>query len=237
MLSNCKRILILLALGSSVGSGAQNFKTSEPVQNFYFIETNGRPLLINSQYNTDGSPFYYEEYAWADLISMNGQSYNGILVKFNISEKQIQFINPAGTEMIAGVPIKKIRLLNVIREDGSVENITLESDTGALNDPAGNVYQVLDSGKISLVKKIDISYSDEKPYGQASVTRHFTRKESDYIILPGGEYKKLEKNKSFITEALKDKEKQVAVFIETNNIKCKSTKDFQKIISYYNSLN
>ena len=95
---------------------------------------------------------------------------------------------------------------------------------------------MLDSGKVSLLKKISITYRDEKKYGEAVITRHFDRKEIEYLRQANGEYVKLDKSRSFILTALSDKRERIENYITNNNIKCKSAKDFQLIVMYYNSL-
>ena len=112
----------------------------------------------------------------------------------------------------------------------------LISKTGSVNEANATIYEVLDSGKISLLKQVDITFRDEKKYSEAVITRHFDRKETDFLLLPNGEYKKLEKNRSFISGVMVDKLKEIDAYITSHNLKCKSTKDFQQIVNYYNSL-
>lgn len=215
---------------------AQQFKFFEPVQNFYFVESNGRPLNLETAYKPEGSPFFYSDYVRAEVLTMEGVAYKDVKLKFNVTERQIQYMSPKGNEMIVGLPIKSIRLLGIKRDEGSIEDVLLQTDKGALNSTEGAVFQVLDSGKIGLYRKIEINWRDEKKLYEASTTRHFERREIDYLVLPDSSYKKIEKNRAFITEVLKDKSKEIVQYIDSNKIKCKSGKDFREIIAYYNSL-
>lgn len=205
-------------------------------QDFYPIDANGRPFQFDTRYKMDGSPFFYGEYAQARIVTLDGKVFEEIPVKFNVAEKQVQYQKLDGTEMVALIAIKSIYFSSLQLEDGSFINAWLTSDKGAINEPASVIYQIIDSGKVSLAKKIDISYHDEKKYGEATVTRQFDRKETPYVILPTGEYRKIEKGSSFFIEILKDKQKQVSAFIDNKDLKCKSMQDYRQVISYYNTL-
>jgi hypothetical protein len=204
-------------------------------QNPFMNDANGRPLFWGSSYVADGSPYFNEEYNWAEIITLEGKVYKDIRVKFNVMDRVVQYLAEDGKEMIATLPIKSIRF-PVIPSPEGLNNTLLWNPQGALNTPAAPVYEVLDSGRISFFKKIDITYRDEKKYSEAVITRHFDRKESYYFLLPDGTMTKLDKSRSFITDLLKDKKTEVDTYIDANKIKCKTVKDMQLIIKYYNSL-
>ena len=206
-------------------------------QNPFMKDANGMPLYWGSTYRAEGSPYFHNEYNWAEITTANGTVYTDVRVKFNLVERKVQYMADDGTEMLATTEIRSIRFPVLIGEDGSKNSVTLISKTGIINNEDAMIYQVLDSGKISLLRKVDITFRDEKKYSEAVITRHFERKETEFLLLPNGEYKKLEKSRSFISGVMVDKLKEIDSFISSNNLKCKSTKDFQQIVNYYNSLN
>ena len=205
-------------------------------ENPFMIDANGKPLFWGSQYVADGSPYFHDEYNWAEITTVNGKVYKDIRVKFNVLERQIQYLHDDGKEMVTTMPIKSIHFPAISGENNVLVNVLLQSGDGAMNTASSTIYQVLEPGKVSLARKIDITSRDEKKYGEAVITRHFERKETDHVLLANGEAVKLEKNRSFISDLLKDKKTEIDAYISTNNIKCKSLKDFQLIIGYYNSL-
>ena len=206
-------------------------------QNPFMKDANGMPLYWGSTYRAEGSPYYHSDYNWAEITTSNGTVYKDVRVKFNLVERKVQYLADDGTEMLATTAIRSIRFPVLIAEDGSKSNVMLISKTGSVNEANATIYEVLDSGKISLLKQVDITFRDEKKYSEAVITRHFDRKETDFLLLPNGEYKKLEKNRSFISGVMVDKLKEIDAYITSHNLKCKSTKDFQQIVNYYNSLN
>ena len=205
-------------------------------QNPFMNDANGRPLYWGSNYIADGSPYYHDSYNLAEITSTSGKVYKDVRIKLNLVDLAIQYMTEDGGEMIASTGIKSIRFPVLSTEDGPKSNVWLISSTPSINQPNAIIYQVLDSGKVSLLKKISITYRDEKKYGEAVITRHFDRKEIEYLRQANGEYVKLDKSRSFILTALSDKRERIENYITNNNIKCKSAKDFQLIVMYYNSL-
>lgn len=204
--------------------------------NPFLRDANGRPLHWGSTYVADGSPYYYDEYTWADVTVSSGKIYKDVRVKFNLLDHQLQYLADDGTEMITTTAVKSIRFTSFPVTKDSVKTITLISNNGVLNQPEVSIYEVLDSGRASLLKKISISYRDEKKYGEAVTTRHFERKENELFILLNNEYKKLEKKREFFLTLLQDRTKEIEDFISIHQLNCRSVKDCQQVIRYYNSL-
>jgi hypothetical protein len=204
-------------------------------QNPFMNDGNGRPLYIKTTYVADGSPYLFDEYNFAEITSVNGIVYRQVRVKLNMVDNQVQYMSDKGEELVASLPIKKIRFLSAVDEDQKRVSITVESFGEALNSSGSAIYEVVDSGKVMLLKKTVINTRDEKKYGEATITRHFEKVKSDYLYI-NHEIKKIEKGKSFFLTALADKQKEIEAFIDNNKLKCKGTGDYKMIISYYNSI-
>jgi hypothetical protein len=222
-----KKILILFAFVCYKNIHAQN--------NPFMNDGNGRPLYIKTNYVADGSPYLFDEYNFAEITSVSGIVYRQVRVKLNMVDNQVQYMSDKGEELVANLLIKKIKFLNAVDEDQKHIEITVESFDEALNTSGSIIYQVIDSGKVMLLKKTVINTRDEKKYGEATITRHFEKIQSDYLFV-NHEMKKIQKRKSFFVEVLTDKNKEVETFIDENSLKCKNTLDYKKIIAYYNSL-
>jgi hypothetical protein len=202
----------------------------------FVFDGNGRPLYWGTPFVADGSPFFYDDYIAADITLASGKMYKGIKVKFNIVERQLQYLNKDSVEMIADLAVASIKFTLSPENKESTGLVKLMSNTGILNSPDAVIYEVLDSGKVSVLRKITVTYRDETTYGSTNTTRHFVRKESDYFFLIGKEYKKILKTKEFFTETLKDKKKEIESFINLKSLKCKSVQDYLAITRLYNSL-
>jgi hypothetical protein len=105
-----------------------------------------------------------------------------------------------------------------------------------MNTPKTPVYEVLDSGRCSLLKLIKVSYSDHRKFNEASTTRAYQRNETYHLLLPDGKTAKLSPGKEEIVGLLKDKEAPVSAFIDEKRLKCRNGEDYKKVVDYYNSL-
>jgi hypothetical protein len=196
----------------------------------------GRPLYLATSFPTEGTPYYSDNYYAAQITAMNGNVYAGIKVKINLVDHFIQYMSPDGKEMITDMPVKKIAFANIPVDNGGYENVTLQSFAGALNDRDAVIYEVLDSGKISLLKKITVIYRDDKKYSEASTTRIYERKEAWCFLDTKGQIKKLEKGKSAMLEVFNDNKDKVASFIDQHKLTCRSGADYKNIFRFYNTI-
>ena len=191
-------------------------------------DARGRPLYLTANFATEGSPYFNEDYQPAQLTIMGGAVYNNVRVKVNLLDHLVQYLQSDGREMITEMPVQKIKFLNS-------GNIILQCFGGALNTPGADIYEVLDTGHIQLLKKISVVFRDSKNYNEASTTRIFERKESYYSLTGSGELKKLEKGRVAMLELFRLKKDAVASFIDQGHLNCKSEADYKALFSFYNS--
>ena len=201
--------------------------------NPFMKDVNGRPLYLRITYVPDGTPYLEDAYRPADITTTNNKTYTGIMIKVNLLENDVQFLSPDGAEMLASMPIKKIRF-HKTEKPGAANNMVLESFS-AINERGAKIYAVLDSGKISLLKHLKVAFRDDRRYNEATVTRIFTQTPIYYAYKDNREAK-IEKNKDFILQLFRDKRAEVERYINENNIKCRSEDDLYAVFHFYNSL-
>lgn len=226
------KLTILLAL--FISCSTTTFSQSNP----FMTDANSRPLFIPTNYVADGSPYLFEEYQLAEITLENGKTYPYIRAKFNLIEKELIYMDDKGQEMVATSPVKSIRFFNSVNNGNLQGEMRLESPGKALNVKENPTYMVLADGKAKFLKLISVSFSDQKKYGDANITRTFRRKETNYAYLPGKqpELQKIEKGKSDVIALFGDKIAEMTSFIEKNQLKCKSDEDLVRIFQHYNSL-
>jgi len=195
----------------------------------------GRPLYLTSNRAIEGSPYFSDDYQLAQVTAMNGTVYNNIKIKLNIAENIVQYQTTDGKEMIAGMPLKRILFGNSDKVDPA--NTVLESIEGPINKEGAVIYQVLDSGKISLLKKIAISYRDDQKYGEATVTRIYDRKEFYYFQKQNEKEQKLEKGKAAVLALFEDKKDKILAFVDHYHLDFKTEASYQSIFNFYNNIN
>jgi len=219
----------------SFGSFAQSRSPVESGPNAFWADMSGRPLYLQENYIAEGSPHFRDKYYFAEITMVNGRIYKDIQVKVNILENQVLYLTDDNKEMVSTSAIKKIEFYNIPSEEG-IQNVVLESFNGGLNMEKTPVYQVLDSGKYSLLKKIVVTFIDSKGYGQSLVTRSFEHTETLYCQMPDGLIVKMGKGREAVLEICGSKRKQVESYIDKNNLKCRTAKDFQRVFQYFNSI-
>jgi hypothetical protein len=223
------RFFLLLVLCCNITGNAQDV-------NPFLNDANGRPLFWGSTFVAEGSPYYREEYNWAEITAWNGRVYKDIRVKFNMLDGEIVYLADNGVEMVATTPIMILKFPVITTENGQLLNVKFISGTNLAISKGTPLYLVLDSGKLTYLRKISVSFRDEKKYSEATTTRHFEKQETDFVLTPAGEYRKLEKSKAFLLSLMTDKQAAIETYISSNELKCKSAKDCQQVIHYYNTL-
>jgi hypothetical protein len=199
-------------------------------------DVSGKPIFMKVNYNVEGSPFYPEEYYLAIVFVKNGKKYNDVRVKFNLQENLLLFKLPDGTEMSAVTPVNKI-IFTDTSEGGMMLNRVFENGFASIDKQNEQTYyEVLDSGKVKLLKCYSVSYDDRKYYAQASITRVFLQKEKYYIRLMDGTMRKIGKGAAALLSLFTDKKNELQKFISEKNLKCRKENDWRKVIAYYNSL-
>lgn len=205
--------------------------------NPFMTDAASRPLFLRTNYIAEGSPYLFEDYKLAEVTLENDKVYPNIKAKFNLVERELVYMDDNGEEMVATTPVKSIRFFSAVI-NGSLQSETiLVGDDKPINTASNDIFILLADGKGKLMKKISVTYTDQKKYGEATITRTFRRKETNYAKMPDSkELTKVEKNKSDILVLFGKKQAQVSNFIEQNNLKCKSDEDLIQVFKYYNSL-
>lgn len=202
----------------------------------FLNDITGRPLYLRSELNTIGTTAYNERYCSADIYTGAGRKYLNVNVKFDLLENQLVYINPEGIEMVALTPVSKIVFHQLNPETDSIHDVTLTGGNEELNKAGAPVYQQLDTGKVSLLIRIELKWRDDTPYGQAGVTRIYEINNKDWWIKMNNDYSKVEKNEAFFQKLFSDKKADVTDYINRSSIHFKSLTDIRKLVQFYNSL-
>lgn len=198
-------------------------------------DVNGHPLMLRSDYAIEGSPFFFSEYCMANLKVRNGKSYNGIKVKLNLQENLVIYDAGDGKEMASVTPIEKILFINC---SDTSKNTVLQSGFPPVDaQNVNSFYQLLDSGRLQLLKHIGINYKDTRYYGSNQTTRVFTQNETFYVYSPEKGIRKVPvKDNGLVITLLGDHMQELTAYVSANGLRCKKEEDLLKLVRYYNSL-
>ncbi len=232
-----KYLFLLLLLARLQSAPAQDYLLENVKGGTAFAnDVNGMPFYLKMEYKSEGSIFFYDDYLEADITTAQGILYKAVKVKYNLLDNQLLYLGKDGTEMVALSPVTRISFhLHRLTGD-SLQQVVLTGGDDILNKTGATVYQLIDSGKASLLRKLVLTWRDDAQYGQAGTIRKFERQENEYWVVLNNGYTKLERNRSFFTKLLSDKATEVGAYIDRTSPKYKSLADLRKIIQYYNSL-
>ncbi|HTE26360.1 hypothetical protein [Flavitalea sp.] len=210
------------------------FAQSETGANPFINDSNGRPLYMKSNYNTEGSPFLFEDYLPVTLISLDGKYYSDIMVKVNLVDKEIYYRLPDGKEMVSTTPVKQIIFTVAPISYPGLDSIIITSLNSAVNAKGADIAMVCADGKLKLLTKINITYKDTQEYGNTNTTRTFTRKEYFEYIRGNNAAEKLPKSPDAIVQLMNDRKKDIQTFIISQNLDLRMNTDLVRLFLFYN---
>jgi hypothetical protein len=213
-------------------------RTQSTFNNAYELMTDasGKPFYLQVNYNIEGSPFYPPEYFKASLCAESGQIYRNVRVKFNMMDHLLLVKRSDGSEEVVTTPIYRLVYTDE-GEDGIMEDRVFERgfpSPGAQTEKTW--YEVLDSGKMKLLKLRTVNYMDKKNYGSGSITREFITEESLFLYSRASGMNKLSRGNEAVLLLLPGKREVLASYISEKGLKCKKENEIIQLVHYYNSL-
>ncbi len=199
-------------------------------------DVGGKPINLKVDYNMEGTPFYPAEYTRADLHVKSGKIYRGIMVKFNLMDNLLLLLMPDGKELVATNYIRRLVFTDTLNGEIVFRGIFERGFPAVDGHTEDMYYEVLDTGRLKLLKFHSVTYIDQRQYGQASITRVFEQSDTYYLYPVDGKMRKLEKGKDALLSLIGDKKDELGEFINQQNIKCRKESDWKTVIAYYNSL-
>ncbi|NCI47539.1 hypothetical protein [Sediminibacterium soli] len=202
--------------------------------NSFLQDVSGNPLYLRTAYTAEGTPYFNEEYCYADLAVARGKSYRNIRVKLNLGESRLIY-KIGDSEMEALTPIDYIRFHDCGNTGSTVVFRSGYPDID--KQTTGNYYEVLDTGTIQLLKYRKISYEDVKPaYGGGPIVRRFSEVAVYYAYNAEKGMMSLGKGNETTPRIFSEKQQEVSKFISARNLRLKKEEDLKKLFAYYNGL-
>lgn len=197
-------------------------------------DVNGRPF-VNKYSDVNGTPYFNAEYKSAKIKLNQGRIFVDVKMRINLATQETSFISANGVEgyMVAGM-VKEITYADTAAEGV----ITYKFQTGFPpidKQNENNFYQVLSEGRCSFVKSIVKTVIERKNELSGEIAKDFETTEN-YYLFSGGKMKRIKKSKEFFLSELTDKQAEITLFIQSNQLSFKNTDHLIKLLNYYNSL-
>jgi hypothetical protein len=225
-----KIILFISLLVTALNAGSQ--KVIDIGKNNYSISPGN--FFTNVKYFklVEGSPYFNENWMRGSVITSQGTKYDSIMLRLDLYENVLQYIDPQGNEMVATSPIRAVILSDSIT--GKKYEFDNASFINATNKIESCWYQLLTDGRAALYKKIEKTFSESRPYGSATLERRMTD-EAQYFIFVNSVFTRVKKIKD-IPQFLPDKKEEMTKYINSKNLNSKSDSDFANVLDHYNGI-
>jgi hypothetical protein len=226
-------LMVLFLLGGTESVIAQDllpFSNTGEAKPVYFFP---------KKFETEGSSFLFEDFRLAEVTLENGKMFPYANLKLDLFENKIFYQSKDGVLMEVMVPVKKLRFWELNSKDGELQpSVEIVTDSGALNSPKAPIYEVIVDGRIRLLKRKWITYTDNVPYGGGASVRTFKLNQTLFAQINSNEKPviKIKKNNKDIASLFKDKSKEVNRYIDSEKLNCKLEQDLLKVFVFYNSL-
>jgi len=233
LLAGCCLLLIGLIANSQTtidvdkdrGLGGGNTKYLNSVAGTPFLNTKFSRLV-------EGTPFFNEQMMRATLISNEGNEYKNVLIRLNLMESQVNYIDDRKTEMIVAVPVKEVILHDSLNNKD--HRFVFSNYIETIDKPEKDFYELLQTGKVKLYKQHKKRLMENKPYGSATYEQYI-KTDIRYFVLVSGKWIKIRKIKE-LTDQLTDKENEIQKFVDEKKLTKDSETNFEAIVAYYNTL-
>ena len=181
----------------------------------------------------EGSPFFNKEMMRGAIILSKGREYKNILVRLNLPETQVNYIDEKQMEMIATTPVREVVLWDTIAQKDYRFVYSDYIEAGEVK-PEKDFYELLYNGKAELYKQYKKEMTESRPYGSATYEQTI-HEQALYYVLLDGKWIRAKKVKN-LPEILSKEKIKIQQFISDNKLYADNDDNFIAVIDYYNSL-
>jgi hypothetical protein len=218
-----KKFLLSVSLMSCIAGGlqAQIAITGDPVQ--------GTPLFAKHTENVKGSPYFFDDWKKGNVRLKNKEVYSGMDLKFNQLDNELIFLSQNKTPNRFAQPVAEF----IIYQDDRIF-LTFRNGFPLVEKNNGDTYyQVLEDGKVKVLKHAKKSIIEAIPYGQ-SVAEKSILKADIYYLLVGDQMHRIKADKKQLLSILKSE--PLANYIASNKMKVNSEDELITAVNFYNNL-
>ena len=229
-LMSCCLSFISLASFSQTIDVDKNDKRLAAISN---LSTSGTPY-INAKFVrvVSGSPFFNEQMMRGILISRDNTEYRNIIIRLNLLESQVNFLNNKQEELIVGTPLREVTLMDTVNQKNY--HFIFSDNIESTDKVEKGFYQLLQKGKAGLYAQHKKVLKETRAYNSATYEQSIETYVTYYVLL-GGQWKKINKIKD-LPAVLSDKKNEVQEYISSKGLSGYKQENVESVINYYNSL-
>ena len=179
-----------------------------------------------------GSPFFNDKMMRGIIVSSDGTEYRNITIRLNLMESQVNFLNDNKVEMVAGMPIQEVTLLDSINQKNY--HFVFSNYIKTADKPEKGYYQLSQKGKAELYTQYRKTIKETRQFNAATYEQSIETN-LIFFVLVEGQWKKINKIKD-LPSLLSDKRTEVEEYIKSKGFSKYKQEDAESVIKYYNSL-
>ncbi|MCU0333957.1 MAG: hypothetical protein MUF62_02775 [Chitinophagaceae bacterium] len=145
------------------------------------LAVNGQMLVMNKYSDVvDGTPYLFDEWQPGAIILYNNVVVENLRLKLNLLDNELYYKDSSGAELSAVTPVKYI----VFKHVGNDTSAIFMAQQSVEFDRKG-WFQVLATGKASLLKERTKKLIESKQYASATLDRSITTDVRYYVLRQG----------------------------------------------------
>lgn len=181
----------------------------------------------------EGDPFFKDPDWMTGSVTVRGATFTGLKLNYDIFQDHLVFLNESEDGLMVRLILSKNHTTAFTLEEHKF--ILLDPSTG-INIPEKQYFEVLFSGKISLVqryvKEIEAVVQQEYPYGR------YTKAEIARYILKDGKLQRFT-NRFSLYKILADRKSELKKYLNKNrirNVRKATDQQIAGLVEHYNSI-
>lgn len=187
-------LLLLLLPALSHGQGgpgpAASVGISVQRSSLFYSTFDGFPVN-QTRYSrvASGTPYLFDNFLPAIVVLGNGTGYEGVRVRLNLVENELQYRDSKGMELVTKVPMKQLVIRDTVRGG---EHTLVSSFALPPGAPKEGWYELLADGPLQLLQLRERRLVTEKPFNSASEEQRIENRDR-LFVLAAGKYTEVKK--------------------------------------------
>lgn len=208
--------------------------TSKWGQQIFLSDVNGR-AFENKYADVSGSAYLYPNFKFATIVLKDGRTYNNVQARLNLVEHEVNFIASNGEQGYIGKGMVTSILFNDTTKEG-IKSLFFQTGFTAIdNQTAIHFYQVIVSGKLSLLKSMNKNIEERLNELSGEKSKEFAQRENLYVLNEGS-LKRVKKDADFFINTMANQKDAINQYIRSNKLNFKNEEHLKKLVEFYNSL-
>jgi hypothetical protein len=189
----------------------------------------GAPATLIVKTDVEGTELLYDKWLPANIQSVNGKVYQGVMVKYNLLEDVAYFLGKGDVTMIFSTPIKQFTI------EDKENNVSRTFRTGFpnFNGYNGNTfYEVLVDGDTKLLKKQHKKITESRAYNSATLVKKIVDNVS-YFMFANNILTEVKRDKKFF-QSFAGSNANTLMLLNDKSINLKKEEDLIKVVKTFN---